>query len=296
MSAGAGAGDGVIAIDKPEGPTSHDVVARARRALKTRRIGHTGTLDPFASGLLLLCVGRATRLAEYLTGMPKAYEAEALLGVETDTDDLTGAVVAESDAWRSLDREAVEAAFARQQGEILQTPPAYSAKKVGGERLYAKARRGEVVEPEPVSVRIDRIAVTELDPPRVRFEVECSSGTYIRAIARDVGRALGVGAHLTALRRTRVGPHRVERAVPLDRLDDPDAVRGAWLTPLEALAGMPRADVDEAAALDLAHGRSVEAPAETAAGDAVAVAHAGELVAIARLDRGRLVPRKVFAS
>lgn len=285
--------DGVLAVDKPVGPTSHDVVGAARRALKTRRIGHTGTLDPFASGLLLLCVGRATRLAEYLTGMQKTYEAEALLGVETDTEDRTGTVVSESDAWRTLTEADIRSAFAAMQGEIEQTPPAYSAKKVDGERLYAKARRGETVEAAPVRVTILEIEVTRVDLPHVGFRVTASSGTYVRSIARDVGRALGVGAHLTALRRTRIGPHDIERAVPLEQMANAVASE-AWLSPLEATAGLPRADVDAEAEAAIRHGRQVTAPADLADAPAVAVSREGVLLAIASSRRGVLQPRKVL--
>src|SRR4051794_6711406 len=219
---GGAAPNGVLPVDKPVGPTSHDAVAAVRRALRTREVGHTGTLDPFASGLLLVCVGRATRLAEYLTGLPKTYVATMRLGEVTDTDDLTGEVIHSSDAWRSLSHDAIEDALRAQVGTIQQLPPSYSAKKVGGERMYAAARRGETVERKPVAVTIHAIRVLGIDLPDVEFEVECGAGTYIRAIARDAGAALGVGGHLRALRRTRIGPHAVDRAVPLDALGDAD--------------------------------------------------------------------------
>ncbi|HUF76850.1 MAG TPA: tRNA pseudouridine(55) synthase TruB, partial [Longimicrobiales bacterium] len=183
--------NGVLPVDKPAGPTSHDIVDRARRALRTRRIGHTGTLDPFASGLLLLCVGPATRLAEYLTALPKSYEATLRLGVATTTDDAEGEPVRTSDAWKAVDESAVRTAFERQTGDILQVPPAYSAKRVAGERMYDVARRGGTVELEAVPVHVSRIELTRFEPPEVDFTVDCSSGTYIRAIARDVGEQLG---------------------------------------------------------------------------------------------------------
>jgi tRNA pseudouridine(55) synthase len=195
---------GVIPVDKPAGPTSHDVVAMTRRALGTRRVGHTGTLDPFATGLLLVCVGSATRLAEYLTGLPKSYTATLRLGESTDTDDFEGTVVRSNAKWRSTSREDVVRALERQQGEILQVPPRYSAKKVEGKRSYAVAREGGDMALSPVPVTIHAIRVTRFNPPDVEFEVDCSRGTYIRAIARDAGDELGVGAHLVALRRTRI--------------------------------------------------------------------------------------------
>lgn len=259
-------------MDKPAGPTSHDVVAQARRALGTRRIGHTGTLDPFASGLLLLCVGWATRLAEYLVGLPKTYRATARLGISTTTDDVAGEVVAASERWRELTAAEIEAALLAQSGTLLQRPPDFSAKKVGGERMYQRARRGEPVQHEPVSVRVHRIEVLALDLPDVEFEVECSSGTYIRAIARDVGGTLGTGAHLTALRRTRIGTQDVGVAVPLDRLGDEETVRARWLTPLAALAHLPIVEVDEGEAAELANGAAVTAPEDAPAEGSIAVA------------------------
>lgn len=285
----------VVRVDKPEGPTSHDVVAAARRALDTRRIGHTGTLDPFASGLLLLCVGPATRLAPYLTELRKRYVGTLRLGVATDSDDRTGAVIGTSEGWRRRTEAEVTAALRDQQGEILQVPPAYSAKRVQGERMHRRARRGETVALEPVAVVIDRIEVLRLDLPDVEFEVECSRGTYVRAIARDAGEALGTGAHLTTLRRTRIGAHDVAGAVPMDRLQEPGAVQRASLRPLDALGHLHRVEVDDAAVVDLSHGAPVEAPADAASDGFVAVVHRGRLLAVAEIIRGMVQPRKVFA-
>ncbi len=287
--------NGVLPVDKPAGPTSHDAVAAVRRALKTRQVGHTGTLDPFASGLLLVCVGAATRLAEYLTGLPKTYVATMRLGQATDTDDLTGEVVASSESWRGLAVEEVEAALRRQVGTVEQLPPVYSAKKVAGERMYAVARRGGEVERKGVTVEIYAIRVLSAELPEVTFEVECGSGTYIRAIARDAGEALGVGAHLTALRRTRVGAHDAARAVPLDALQDAERVAAALLTPLEAVSHLPRATVDAAGAKALSFGRAVPASGDVPPGVAVAVASAdGALLAVGERDGDVVRPRKVF--
>jgi tRNA pseudouridine55 synthase len=289
--------DGVLPIDKPAGPTSHDVVARARRALGLRRIGHTGTLDPFASGLLLLCLGPATRLAEYLTALPKTYRAVMRLGQTTDTDDLTGEVIGGAGEGAPLPTEAeVRAALESLRGPIEQLPPLYSAKKVAGERMYAAARRGEVPERTPVRVTIHRIELLRYDAPDAEFEVECSSGTYIRAIARDVGDALGVGGHLHALRRTAIGAHRVESAVPLDALDEAARAQVALIAPLDAVAHLPRADVDEVQAGALAMGRAVAAPPDLPEHGLVRVASpAGALLAIAEASAGVLRPKKVFA-
>lgn len=287
--------NGVLPVDKPVGPTSHDAVAAVRRALRTREVGHTGTLDPFASGLLLICLGPATRLAEYLTGLPKTYVATMRLGETTDTDDLTGDVVSVSLAWQGIDAAAVEAALASQLGTIEQLPPIFSAKKVGGERMYAAARRGEAVERKPSTVTVHSIRLLSVDLPDVEFEVECGAGTYIRAIARDVGEMLGVGGHLRALRRTRVGTHSVEGAVPIDALGDEDRVRAATIAPLDAVSHLPRVVVDEAGIAALRHGRAVPAADDVPEARPLALASAeGELLAIAERAGGEVRPRKVF--
>lgn len=287
---------GVLPVDKPVGPTSHDVVGATRRALRTRQVGHTGTLDPFASGLLLVCVGPATRLAEYFAPLHKTYVATMRLGAATDTDDHTGEVIATSDAWRGLTREQVEAALAAQVGTIQQLPPAYSAKKVDGQRMYAVARRGGEVERTPVTVTIYSIRVISMDLPDVVFEVECATGTYIRAIARDAGEALGVGGHLTELRRTRIGPHDVDRAVPMDQLGDEGRVRAAMIVPAAALSHLPHVVADAAGEADLRFGRAVRAPEGFAVEGPVAVVSAsGELLAVGEMADGLVRPRKVFA-
>lgn len=286
--------DGVLPVDKPVGPTSHDIVAIARRTLGTRRVGHTGTLDPFASGLMLLCFGPATRLAEYLTGLPKEYRATARLGFGTTTDDVAGEPLDPSEAWRDLDVRAVESALTHMVGVVQQIPPAFSAKKLAGERMYDRARRGEVVELAPVPVTIHEIRITEITLPDITFDVRCSSGTYIRAIARDLGAQLGVGAHLTALRRTSVGDFRVDRALTLDDMTEPVRVRSAWVSPLDALRHLPRHALDEDAAAAIAHGRSVPAPPHTDEDTPIVLTCADTLVAIASSANGALRPRKVF--
>lgn len=286
---------GVLPVDKPVGPTSHDVVAAARRGLRIRRIGHTGTLDPFASGLLLLCIGPATRLAEYLTPLPKTYRAVMRLGEATDTDDLTGEVMRRSEAWRDLTEEQIRASLLGQSGTIRQLPPLYSAKKVGGERMYAAARRGEVLERTAVEVTIYRIEVLDVRLPDVQFEVECSSGTYIRAIARDAGDALAVGGHLRALRRTASGSCEIGAAVPLEQLSDPERVRASLLSPAAAVAHLPQIVLTREGAAALAHGRSVAArPDLPAEGPVALVAEAGDLLAIGEPRNGMVQPRKVF--
>jgi tRNA pseudouridine55 synthase len=283
----------VLPVDKPTGPTSHDVVARARRALRTRRIGHTGTLDPFASGLLLLCVGGATRVAEYLTDLPKTYRAIARFDGRTLTDDNTAEVLDSSDAWRALSDAQVRAALEAQSGEILQMPPQYSAKKIAGERAYDIARRGDVATLSPARVTIYRMEILRIDLPQVEFEVECSSGTYIRAIARDAGTTLSTGGYLTALRRTRIGAHDVAGAVALDEMDDEDKVRSAAITPLQAIAHMNAVELTADETKAIRFGQRIER--NTSSSGLVQLVHDGELVAIAQPIDGQLKPRKVFS-
>ncbi len=286
---------GVLPVHKPSGPTSHDVVARARRALGIRRIGHTGTLDPFASGLLLLCVGPATRLAEYLSPLPKTYLATVRLGIRTSTDDVEGEVLSRSDAWRELDRKAVEEALTPFRGRIRQLPPAYSAKKVDGVAAHRRARRGEVVELREVEVEVHELELLDFAPPELELRVHCSSGTYVRALARDLGERLGTGAHLTALRRIRIGPVELERAVPLEALEDPAAVGEAWIPPLEALGHLPRVSLQPEDAALLRHGRAVPAPeAGLPRGTPLALEAGGALVAVGSLEGGEIRPKKVF--
>lgn len=285
--------NGVLPIDKPEGPTSHDVVADARRALGLRRIGHTGTLDPFASGLLLLCLGPSTRLAEYLTGLPKRYEAVARLGVRTDTLDATGEVVKTDDGWAALSVDEIRGAFEAERGTRLQVPPAFSAKRIGGRRAYDLARAGEAVLPDPVEVTIRALDVTAVEGDAVRFHMECSSGTYVRAVARDAGERLGVGAHLTGLRRTAIGSFDVEDAISLEDLSEPAAVQRALLPPLAALRHLPVVEIGVPEAARVRNGQAVAAPVDRAG--IVALASGSELVAIGEAGGGMLRPRKVFA-
>jgi tRNA pseudouridine55 synthase len=217
--------DGLVLVDKPGGMTSHDVVDVARRRLGTRKVGHAGTLDPMATGLLLVGVGRATRLLRFFGDLPKTYEGVARFGVETDTLDADGEVVRSADA--RVSRAEVERAFAVRLGTSLQRPPAYSAVKVGGRKLYEAARAGETLEATPREIRVDAFELSRFEPPDAAFRVACSGGTYIRALLADVGTDLGVGAHLIALRRTAIGPYRVERAVEPEAIDRPEPIEAA---------------------------------------------------------------------
>ncbi len=220
--------DGVLVIDKPAGPTSHDVVDRVRRVFQLRRVGHTGTLDPFATGVLPLCLGKATRLARFLALGDKAYEATVRFGFATTTDDLHGDPLGSPQAL-GLSLEQLCELARRFQGTVEQRPPDYSAKHVGGKRMYELARRGARIAPRAVPVHIHRLEVVSLSGDYAAVSVVCSPGTYIRALARDLGEAVGTGAHLVALRRTRAGafgasealawadiePRGAERIVPL---------------------------------------------------------------------------------
>jgi tRNA pseudouridine55 synthase len=276
--------------------TSHDVVQRVRRVLGTRAAGHTGTLDPFATGLLVVLVGRATRLARFVEGQSKTYLATARLGIRTDTDDLTGRVVETSESGGMLDEERVQETLAGFLGTQLQRPPQYSAKHVGGERSYQKARRGEAVELADVSVTVDRIEMVELLPPLVTFRVVVSAGTYVRAIARDLGERLGVGAHLASLRREAIGALRVEDAVPLDRLSS------EALVPVRSiLRDLPTVELDQAARDAVMHGRAVRGGGAAAlwaggqrGGGMVVLMAGNDLVAVARTEGEWLHPTVVL--
>lgn len=276
----------MLLVAKTAGPTSHDVVDVVRRTLGVRRVGHLGTLDPFADGLLVLVVGRATRLARFASGWRKEYRGTMRLGVATATDDVTGAPMATSDAWRVLDRAAVEAALAGRTGATWQRPPAHSAVKVAGERAYRRARRGEAVELAARPVEIESLVLEDWTPPDVRFRATVSAGTYVRSIARDVGEALGCGAHLVTLTRTAVGPFRLEDARAAE------AVTAADLRPAVSLvASLPSRELDEAERVAVVHGRAI--PARAQDGPQVALLHAGRLVAVAEAEGDVLKPRVV---
>ncbi len=275
-------------MDKPAGPTSHDVVARARRVLGERSIGHTGTLDPFATGLLVLLLGKGTRVARFLDGLAKTYLATARLGQRTATDDLTGEPVGAAYEGPLPDRAEISQALAGFVGAQSQTPPAYSAKRQDGERAYVRARRGESMELAPAAVTVYEAELLSVEGADVTFRATVSTGTYIRAIARDLGERLGVGAHLTALRRESIGSLRVDDAVPLEALE-PDTP----LWPLGAvLSHLPRVMVDEAGRVDVGHGRAVTG---VVSGTAVLVAGT-EVIAIAEGDGTWLRPTVVLAA
>lgn len=281
--------DGVLLVDKPSGLTSHDVVGRLRRALGTATVGHAGTLDPMATGLLVVLVGYYTRLSPYLTGAEKAYDAEVTFGSSTTTDDAEGEVLQRGDA-SAVSELGLRQALSGFRGRLAQVPPAYSAIQIAGERMYDRARRGEPVEIPAREVTIHELECLHFAPPHVTLSVRCSKGTYIRSLARDLGERLGVPAHLSGLRRTASGAFRLVDAVSLEELLEAGVARRHLRCGLEALPGFPSFAVEEATAHDLLLGRPVTLPAAPVAASAdICLAHrAGEVVAlISRQDDGR---------
>ena len=238
--------EGLLLVDKPTGITSHDVVDVVRRTLGTRKVGHAGTLDPMATGLLLLGVGRATRLLRFLGDLSKTYEGTMRLGIETTTLDAEGEVVRTAPVTATSDE--VASAMRALEGASLQRPPAYSAVKVGGRKLYEAARRGEQLEAEPRPIHVESFELRSYDPPDARFRVACSAGTYVRVLAADVGTAVSSGAHLVELRRTAIGPFRVVDA------SAPETV-GSPLSLETAVQHLPRLDLDPEEAVAASHGR-----------------------------------------
>jgi len=291
--------DGVLVIDKPSGMTSHDVVARTRRILHERRIGHTGTLDPFATGVLVVLLGKATRLSQFLTGVDKEYEAIIRLGYATDTGDRTGNPLPGPAEVRNWTEAEIEAALQSLRGDIDQIPPMYSAKKVEGKKLYELARRGESVERKPVRVCIHEFAAIRPEGQLIKdnldgtfdfhTRVSCSSGTYVRTLAEDFGKRLYVGAHLAELRRTRVGDWRIDQAITLDELKIHfgEESMGTVLLPAGAgISWLPSLHLSGEDVRRASHGREVKvAEPEWADGENVRMYDGeDELIAIGRYD------------
>lgn len=288
---------GFVNVLKPPGMTSHDVVGVVRRTLGMKAVGHTGTLDPAAAGVLVLAVGPATRLAEFIESGEKAYRAEITLGLTTDTLDVEGKIVARSSA-EHVTEEQVDGALRSLTGNIEMRPPAHSAISVGGRRLYELARRGEPVEAPLRQVTIHELRLLELAPGETAtalIDVVCSKGTYVRSLAGMIGERLGCGATLTMLLRTRVGAHGLEQAVTLEELADGPS--GHLITIPAALPEMPQVRVDDAAAAALRSGQSIVLPADAPAGLVLALDQHGEVVCLAEAARQRELtvrPRKVF--
>lgn len=289
---------GLLLIDKPAGPTSFEVVRRVRKALQVKKAGHLGTLDPFATGLLPLALGAATRLVPFLEGADKTYLAEVRLGVETDTQDATGTVTAQGETLPEA--SAIVAAATRFVGVIEQVPPMYSAVRHQGQRLYKLARRGEQVDVPPRQVTIHRLEVKEIALPLATLEVTCGKGAYMRTLAHDLGRALGCGAHLSALRRLAVGSFSVNEAPTLAQVEEhPEEVRRRLIPLAECLPGMPAVGVDTAEARLLIQGRALPWGENGAGvGQKRRVLLDGRLLAVAELRRETrgtvLAPIRVF--
>jgi tRNA pseudouridine55 synthase len=292
-----GATSGILLVDKPGGITSHGVVARTRKLAGTRKVGHAGTLDPMATGLLLLGLNSSTRLLTFVVGLDKEYFATIRLGASTSTDDAEGDVVTSTDA-SQISAEQIEAGIAPLRGEIEQVPSSVSAIKVDGKRAYALVREGETVELKSRRVTISAFEVLDIRLDGtftdVDVRVECSSGTYIRALARDLGETLGVGGHLTALRRTRIGPFSVLDAATLDDLDPVTQLR----TPTSTAAALfPVYDASEQDVIDLVHGKRIEVPALVGTeGPIAAVSPTGSLVGLFEMRGDRAKPIVNFPS
>jgi tRNA pseudouridine55 synthase len=293
--------NGVLIINKPRAWTSHDVVSKARRILKEKQIGHTGTLDPLATGVLVLCIGKATKIVRYLETDDKEYTAEMKLGITTDTQDADGKVL-ESRAYSSPSIGQLQDALNAFQGSIQQRPPAFSALKVNGVPSYRMARKGTLPEHEKRLVTVHAIRLIEYADPIVRFTVHCSKGTYVRTLCADIGERLGMGAHLISLLRTRAGRFRLGQALTLEQVAERAASGQAeqmLITLSDAVSGFPALTVEESDAQRIAHGNSVSAPPGFAPEEPEApvrvLGRDGRLLAVARPREGFLRPEVVLA-
>jgi tRNA pseudouridine55 synthase len=294
--------DGVLLLDKPIGLSSNDALIRAKRLYLAKKAGHTGTLDPLASGLLPLCFGEATKFSQDLLEADKTYEATMRLGIRTATGDAEGEAIETRPV--TCDEPAVVAAMARFRGDIVQVPPMYSALKRDGKPLYEYARAGQVVEREGRPVTIHALEMRACALPDVTFRVTCSKGTYVRTLAEDIGEALGCGAHLVALRRTGVGALTLENAVTLDALSDAaEGERDQWLQPVDALLStFPSVELDAEATRRFLHGQRLRLADLTLSGEAAnaervrVYAAAGRLLGVARLGEGVLAPERLVVT
>ena len=284
--------------------TSHDVVDRIRKATGMRRIGHTGTLDPNATGLLILCLGPATRLSEHLTGLDKVYEGDMRLGITTDSHDMAGEVLEEKPVPSDLTAEQVAAIFQEFTGDIQQVPPMVSAVKVGGERLYKLARKGQTVTREPRPVTVHEFSLLRFEPPLVGFRVGCTSGTYVRSLCHEVGQRLGCGATLNSLRRTAVGRHTVEQAAPVDAFKTATDVEQRLLA-LETALDLPEVVLRPGGRRLVASGSAITAQdlqdaCPVSAGWVQLKSDKGELLALGQVQQSAtavsILPRRVFVS
>ena len=295
--------NGILLVDKPQGMTSHDVVDALRKATHMRRIGHTGTLDPRATGLLIMCIGQATRLSQFFSDLDKTYEGAMRLGVETKSHDMDGVVVADHPVPESLTRDDVQAVCGQFVGDIEQIPPMVSAIKVGGKRLYKIAREGGEVERKPRPVTIHRFDITTWEPPEAGIHVACTSGAYVRTLCHDVGQQLGCGAALSQLRRTHVGNYALENATPLEMLKDVEAVQ-AQLVPMGDALDLPEARADGTPLAIIQSGGAISSkallsPCPVNSGWVQIKDAKGRLIAIALAQPtamgARLQPKRVFS-
>ena len=278
---------GFLIIDKPTDWTSHDVVAKVRGICHTRRVGHTGTLDPFATGVLVICLNQATRLVQFLTGDDKEYIATVRFGFATDTGDLTGNPIGETTDPKQLNKSIIEAALPSLRGSLQQIPPMYSAKKIGGVKLYEMARRGEEIERQPINIKISTFELIEQEShDSWRFRIVCSSGTYIRTLAEDLGKKLGIGAHLTALRRTRAGNSKIESSITLEKLAEisNSGKLDQVMIPMTAALSMPIIQLEDNEAEMINHGRTIHRNIKEGTTKTFQIIHDNTLKAIAEYD------------
>ena len=285
---------GLLNLHKPPGCTSRDVVNRVQKLVRPEKVGHAGTLDPLAAGVLVVAIGGATRLVEYVQQQPKNYRATFLLGRHSDTEDVEGRVV-ELEHPPLPTREQIEAVLPQFTGEIDQVPPAFSALKVAGQRAYALARRGEEVQLAARRVTIHRLQLGEYLYPSLRLEIACSSGTYVRSLGRDAARALGTEAVMSALVRTAVGPFVLGEAISPDELTR-ETLAAAIQPAAKAVSHLPRIELDHGEVTELLHGRPIRRSGPTAAAEIAAFDQRGELVAILAEREGKYWPTRVFVT
>ena len=289
---------GVLLLDKPTGVSSNHALQTARRLLNAAKAGHTGTLDPLASGLLPLCFGEATKVSQFLLGADKTYRARARLGITTTTGDSEGEVLRQRPV--AVDAARLAAALAAHTGDLLQVPPMYSALKQGGERLYTLARRGETVERPARPVHVSRLELLEFDESGFEVELDCSKGTYVRSLIEDIGEALGCGAHMTALRRLRVGALDVRQAMDLERLralaaDDPNALDACLMPIADALAHLPQLELAPPEAASLQRGQAQTLRLPLADGWVAVFTQQRQFIGMAEACDGRLLPRRLVS-
>jgi tRNA pseudouridine55 synthase len=285
---------GLLNIDKPAGMTSRDVVNRVQRQVRPVKVGHAGTLDPLATGVLVVCLGQATRLIEYVQRMPKRYRGTFLLGRESDTEDIEGNVVELANAPEPT-LAAIEAALPKFLGEIEQRPPAYSALKVEGQRAYKLARRGEQVELAPRKIQVYAVRMLRYEYPELELDIECGSGTYVRSLGRDLARELGTGAVMSALVRTAIGVFRVDEACQLESLSA-ESIESQLLPPSRAVGILPLVRVTKEEAQRLANGQIIENRTGIHEAEVAVENESGQLIAIVMPRDGSLAPTKYFPS